>query len=117
MYALNIDKETGRIMSVTFPKHAPADAVTVETLPEGDITDYIYRKGKFVHDPLPKPEEPEEAVPKSPRNITAGEYIAVNGVLYKATANIPSGGYIITGQNAIETTIEEQLFELTQKGE
>ena len=61
----------------------------------------------------------EEALkPKTiaPRNITAGEYIIVNGVLYKATSNIPSGERIITGQNAIETTVEEQLAELA-KGE
>lgn len=52
----------------------------------------------------------------APRNIVAGEYITVNGVLYKAIANIPNGEPIITGQNAIETTVEAQLYEL-QKGE
>lgn len=54
--------------------------------------------------------------PVAPRNITAGEYITVNGVLYKATANIPHGEPIITGQNAVETTVEQQLYEL-MKGE
>lgn len=54
--------------------------------------------------------------PVAPRNITAGEYITVNNVLYKATANIPNGEAIIVGQNATVTTIEEQLYELT-KGE
>lgn len=52
----------------------------------------------------------------APWNITAGEYITVNGTLYKATANIPNGEPIITGQNAIKTTVEAQLMEL-QKGE
>ena len=61
-------------------------------------------------------EIPKFPKPKASRNITAGEYITVNGILYKATTNIPNGGYIITGQNAVETTIEEQLYELT-KGE
>jgi len=56
------------------------------------------------------------AGPTAPRNILAGEYVTVNGVLYKATANIPSGERIVTGQNAVETTIEEQLAELA-KGE
>ena len=55
--------------------------------------------------------------PIVPRNVTAGEYITANGTLYKATANIPNGGDIITGQNAEETTVEAQLYELTQKGE
>lgn len=50
--------------------------------------------------------------PVAPRNITAGEYITVNGVLYKATENIPNGERIIEGQNAIETTVEAQLYEL-----
>lgn len=54
--------------------------------------------------------------PTAPHNIVAGEYVTVNGVLYKATANIPNGGAIVTGQNAVETTIEEQLTEL-MKGE
>ena len=61
----------------------------------------------------------EEALkPKTvaPRNITAGEYITVNGILYKVLMNIPSGEPIVTGQNAVETTIEEQLAELA-KGE
>lgn len=50
------------------------------------------------------------------RNITAGELIAVNGQLYKATYNIPNGGYVIEGQNAIKTTYEAELLAL-QKGE
>lgn len=51
----------------------------------------------------------------APRNILAEEYITVDGVLYKATMNIPNGEPIIVGQNAMETTIEKQLYEL--KGE
>lgn len=63
-------------------------------------------------------EQEEARKPKTiaPRNITAGEYITVNGVLYKAIANIPIGERIVTGQNAISTTVEEQLAELA-KGE
>ena len=55
-------------------------------------------------------------LPIAPRNIVEGEYITVGGVLYKATDNIPAGERIITGQNAIKTTYEEQLYEL-KKGE
>ena len=53
--------------------------------------------------------------PTAPHNITAGEYITINGVLYLATMNIPNCEPIIVGQNAVETTIEAQLYEL--KGE
>lgn len=56
------------------------------------------------------------SLPVAPRNIVSGEYVTVSGVLYKATDNIPAGERIITGQNATETTYEEQLYELT-KGE
>lgn len=51
-----------------------------------------------------------------PRNVVKGEYVTVNGVLYKAIANIPNGEPIIVGQNAIVTTVEEQLYEM-MKGE
>lgn len=61
-------------------------------------------------------EEARKPKPVAPCNIVAGEYITVNNTLYKATANIPTGGAIITGQNAVKTTIEEQLHELA-KGE
>lgn len=51
------------------------------------------------------------------RNITAGELVTVNGQLYKAISNIPNGGYVIEGQNAVKTTIEAELLALQQKGE
>lgn len=84
----------------------------VDVLPYGDISDNLYIDGQYVYDPLPKP----SVYPVAPRNITEGECITVGGVLYKAITNIPSGEHIITGQNAIETNIEQQLAELA-KGE
>lgn len=56
MYALNLDKDTNRELSATYPKHAPADALIVEALPEGNLPDYIYTDGGHVYDPLPQPE-------------------------------------------------------------
>lgn len=53
--------------------------------------------------------------PIAPCNITEGEYVTIGSVLYKASMNIPSGERVIVGQNAIETTVEAQLYEL--KGE
>lgn len=58
MYALNL-AEDGRILSATYPQYAPADAVTVDALPDGDISDYLYVDGQYVYDPLPEPEQPE----------------------------------------------------------
>ena len=60
MYALNL-AENGRILSATYPQYAPADAVIVDALPEGDISDYLYVNGQYVYDPLPEPEQPEPA--------------------------------------------------------
>lgn len=31
----------------------------IETLPEGDVSDYLYIDGQYIYDPLPRPEEPE----------------------------------------------------------
>lgn len=57
-YALNL-AEDGRILSATFVDYAPADAVLVDVLPDGDISEYRYVNGEYVHEPLPKPEQPE----------------------------------------------------------
>lgn len=111
-YALNLAQD-GRILSATYPQYAQADAVIVDALPEGDISDYRFIDGQYVYDPLPEPEQPKTI---APRNIVKGEYVTVDGVLYKATANIPNGEAIIVGQNAVVTTVEEQLYEL-MKGE
>ena len=58
-YVLNL-AEDGRVLSVTYPEYAPAGSVQVDEIPEGNVADYIYKDGKFVHDPLPKTEPQEE---------------------------------------------------------
>ena len=60
MYALNLNEEK-RILSATFEEYASEDMVKVETLPDGNLSDYKYIDGEFVYDPLPcEPEiEPE----------------------------------------------------------
>ena len=58
-YALNLDAD-GRILSATYESYAVPGMPTVDTLPDGDITDYKYTDGSYVHDPLPEPQlEPE----------------------------------------------------------
>ena len=57
-YALNL-AEDGRFLSATEPQYAPADAVIVDSLPEGDCADYRYVDGNWIYDPLPVvPEKP-----------------------------------------------------------
>ncbi len=58
MYALNLSSD-GRILSATYPEFAPEDAIIVDILPDGDISDYLYINGEYIYDPLPAPEEPE----------------------------------------------------------
>ena len=71
MYAFNLDAD-GRILSATFPAYAPDGAVLAEALPEGDISDYLYRDGAFLYEPLPEPEEPTPG-PTAEERITALE--------------------------------------------
>ena len=61
-------------------------------------------------------EDGQADFPSAPRNVTGGEYFTVAGVMYQATDNIPVGEPIITGHNALETTVEQQLTRLA-KGE
>ena len=69
IYALNL-AEDGRILSVTYAKYAPANAVLVDYLPEGNTFDYICkitfqgeeedatRQIEYVYNPLPEPPKP-----------------------------------------------------------
>lgn len=63
MYALNIDKETKRILyACTVLPHGNYDGMPiVDYLPDGDVSDYLYIDGQYVYDPLPEPEQPEPA--------------------------------------------------------
>ena len=58
-YALNL-AEDNRILSATFPQYAPKDAVVVDTLPDGNVAEYLYINGEYIYEALPEPEEPEE---------------------------------------------------------
>lgn len=69
MYALNL-AEDGRILSVTYAKYAPANAILVDHLPEGNAYDYLCKVSiieqdgeevvyiEYIYDPLPQPVEP-----------------------------------------------------------
>ena len=57
-YALNLSAN-GRILSATFERYASENAVLVDVLPDGDVSEYLYASGKYIYDPLPEPEQPE----------------------------------------------------------
>ena len=46
----------GRVLSAATGDSAITGAVEVDTLPDGNIHDYLYVNGAYVHDPLPAPE-------------------------------------------------------------
>lgn len=71
-YALNL-AEDGHILSATYPKYAPSDAVIVDALPEGDITDYLYVGGEFVYDPKPEPDPAPEPSADLAERVSAVE--------------------------------------------
>lgn len=110
-YALNL-AEDGRVLSITEEDFGQEGNVIVDSFPNDDTYQYRYVDGEFIYDPIPQ----SIYYPIATRNLISGEYITVGGVLYKAIDNIPAGEHIITSQNAIKTTYEEQLYEL-KKGE
>ena len=57
MYALNLDTDNRILSACTVLPIGTYDGMPiVDTLPEGDITDYKYINNEYVHDPLPEPE-------------------------------------------------------------
>lgn len=72
-YALNIEKETGRILSATFLQYASIDAAIVDILPEGNIADYLYKDNEYIYDPLPVIESPEESSATLEERVSALE--------------------------------------------
>ena len=61
VYALNLDPETYRVLSVTEDQYGAEGQPRTDALPEGDVSDYLYVNGQYVYDPLPRdPEQPDE---------------------------------------------------------
>ena len=112
MYALNIDHGTGRILSATFPKYAAPGMPLVETLPEGDISNYRYLNGECVLDPLPT------QYPRTAKDVEAGMIFAVSDNYYRAIMPIPRGE-AVTRYNAEPVSVVDIVNALqeAQKGE
>ena len=62
MIALNLEKETGRILSAckVLPNGVYDGMPIVDSLPSGNLYEYRYVDGEFIHEPLPPAEEKEE---------------------------------------------------------
>lgn len=59
MYYLNSDKETNRVLSASllFNGTSMPGSTAVETLPDGNLYDYLYVNGELVYSPIEKQEE------------------------------------------------------------
>lgn len=72
-YALNLSSDS-RILSATFAKYNP-NGVLVDTLPEGNISDYLYQDGKYVYSPVPAAEPTaEEQIATLKAELSATDY-------------------------------------------
>lgn len=58
MYSLNLG-EDNRVLSVCPCLDGQTYENIVNSFPDGDVTEYRYVDGEFIHDPEPKPEPPE----------------------------------------------------------
>lgn len=89
-YALNL-AEDGRILSATFEEYADANGVVVDTLPEGNLSDYKYINKEYIYNPLPAVIKP------IPKPTLEERLIAVekqNEELVLALADVYGGGTI-----------------------
>ena len=72
MYALNLDADNRILSACLILSIGNYDGMPiVNTLPDGDISDYKYINDEYVYDPLPKPEPPEPA--PAGEDLTADE--------------------------------------------
>lgn len=73
-YALNLDKTTGRILSACNVLSCGnySGMPIVFKLPDGNVIDYRYVNGEYVHDPLPIAEEPK-ATPTLEERVAQNE--------------------------------------------
>ena len=105
MYALNLN-EDNRILSVTFDQYAPAEQPRVDTLPDGDVNDYLYVDNEYVYDPIPVPLEPKLTVTAK---MMPGKYFTVDNTIYQATTTIPAGDAVIPGTNCVVVNMADAL--------
>lgn len=50
-YALNL-AEDGRILSATFERFAAQNSTLVNSLPDGDINNYLYQDNQYIYSPI-----------------------------------------------------------------
>ena len=75
MYALKLSEDKRILCALdVLPDHVYSNMTVVETLPKGNVRDYLYVDGQYVYDPLPVPEpEPEEPMSTLEERVSAVE--------------------------------------------
>lgn len=112
MYALNL-AEDNHILSASFEtEYTPPEQPRVETLPDGDISDYRYEDGEYVYDPVIEPETYELAA----RRYNVGDLIENGSELYEVISVIPAGSKLIPGSNVKRITLEEYINKKIEEG-
>lgn len=59
MYALNLNNDDRILSACVLLPSTPDTMPRVDSLPDGDINDYLFVNGEYVFDPVPTPEPPE----------------------------------------------------------
>ena len=108
-YALNLGDD-GRILSATFERFAPTGAVIVAELPQGDITEYRFVDGGYVHEPLP----PAPETPKEPTDIERLEWELLTS--YIAQAELYERTLALEEENVTTMMAVAELFEMILGG-
>ena len=102
--------DDGRILSATYERFAPAGAPIVEALPEGDITEYRFVDGGYVHEPLPPAPQP----PKEPTDIERLEGELLTS--YIAQAELYERTLVLEEENITTMMAVAELFEMMMGG-
>ena len=111
MYALNLDKDTGRVLSATDAELQDGSAPVVAALPDGDLSDYLYVNGEFVLSPA------EPSYPVAEQNLNTDRLFEIGGRFYRAKTPIAKGE-AINAWNAERVFLADILNAIeTERGE
>lgn len=109
-YALNL-AEDNRILSVTFKEYASEDAVLVDELPAGDVSDYKYENEEYIYEPIEKPNyDAVEQIAALKKQLASTDYKIIKcSEAQLVGEELP---YDITALHAERQAIRNQINEL-----
>ena len=111
MYALNLSSDNRILSACVVLPSTPESMPRVDTLPEGDINDWLFVDNQFVYYPLPKP----DTAFRASANYEAGTVFTEDGNLYRATESISTHERIIPGANCETISLADALNALNKE--